>query len=291
MKERICSVFMFLSCTTAPTAALSSGLETEPCTLRVALSFGAKPTGAQARSRRAVIHPTNVRVIQSSRFFGCGEGGIGSPRRSGLFPVLVGILLLFLDETFFIFLVFVFFFGLFQFQRGGPNHFESGATLIATDGVAFVHIFFIDVDIVLACRTCDHLKSSRILTVYTIDARDCNCKVRAGRGAYLAACFAIRRRVVAGTIPFNRRYMKSWARWVNSCSLTVCTISRRVTCWPSNRVMMCAKKSGDWAASSSVRCATDSRRAMASWEAPAAPSAGGSARMWVFRRARKSPAL
>ena len=50
---------------------------------------------------------------------GCGEGGIGSRRGSGLFPVLVGILLLlFLDETLFIFLVFVFFFGRFQFQEG-----------------------------------------------------------------------------------------------------------------------------------------------------------------------------
>src|ERR1035441_4842497 len=50
MKDRTCSVFMFLSCTTAPTAALSSGLETEPCTLRIALSFCAKPTDTQTRS-------------------------------------------------------------------------------------------------------------------------------------------------------------------------------------------------------------------------------------------------
>src|ERR1019366_5614754 len=73
MKERICSVFMFLSCTTAPTAALSSGLETDPCTLRVALSFWAKPAGAQTRSRRANTHRVNVRIMRSSRFLDAGK--------------------------------------------------------------------------------------------------------------------------------------------------------------------------------------------------------------------------
>src|SRR5450759_2502332 len=173
MKERTCSVFMFLICTTAPATAVSSELETEPCTLRVVLFFWAKPAGAQTKRRtistkRAnLIRPVNVGVMRSSRFFGCGGGRIGSRYGSGLFPVLVGILLLFLDKSVFIFLFFFFvvFFGRFQFQRSGPNHFESGAALITTDGVAFVHIFFIDVDTAFACRTCDHLKSSRILTV------------------------------------------------------------------------------------------------------------------------------
>src|ERR1035438_8428001 len=173
MKLLTWSVFMFLSCTTAPTAALSSGLETEPCTLRIALSFCANPPDTQASNRSTrnranpgnganpTNRPADLRVMWSSPLFGCGERKSGSRPGSALFPVLVGILLLFLDETLFIFLVFVFFFGRFQFQGGGPNHFESGATLIATDGVAFVHIFFIDVDIALACRTCDHLDSSR----------------------------------------------------------------------------------------------------------------------------------
>src|ERR1019366_2447581 len=79
MKERICSVFMFLSCTIAPPAALSSGLETEPCTLRVALSFWAKPAGAQTRSRSTKwanptsSHPVHVRVMRSSRFLDAGK--------------------------------------------------------------------------------------------------------------------------------------------------------------------------------------------------------------------------
>src|ERR1035441_7603625 len=166
MKERTCKVFMFLSCTTAPTTALSSGLETEPCTLRAEPSFWAKPAGAQAKSKSTMKyanltrHPVTVRVIASLTPLGCGERGIGSLHGSHLFPVLVGILLLFFDKTFFVFFVFVFF-GRFEFQGGSPDHFERRAALIAADGVAFVHIFFIDVDTAFACRTCDHLNSSR----------------------------------------------------------------------------------------------------------------------------------
>src|ERR1017187_3845732 len=82
MKERTCSVFMFLICTTAPGTALSSGLETKPCTLRVVLFFWAKPAGKQTISRsrsttkwaNPTRNPVNVRVMRSSRFLDAGEG-------------------------------------------------------------------------------------------------------------------------------------------------------------------------------------------------------------------------
>src|ERR1022692_1554564 len=74
MKERTCSVFMFLICTTAPATALSSGLETKPCTLRVVLFFWAKPAGALTRSRSTTRHRVNVCLMRSSRFLDAGEG-------------------------------------------------------------------------------------------------------------------------------------------------------------------------------------------------------------------------
>src|SRR6185369_11034906 len=80
--------------------------------------------------------------------------------RRGLLPILVGILLLFLNESILVFFLFVCFLRRFQFQRGGPDHFERRAALIATDGVAFIHLFLVHIDIAFARRTCNHLNSS-----------------------------------------------------------------------------------------------------------------------------------
>src|SRR6516164_8357082 len=79
-----------------------------------------------------------------------------------LLPILVRVLSLFL------FVVIVGVVGRFQLQRLRPNHFQSRATFIATDGVAFIHIFFIHVDYALAFRTRDHLYSSQSIAIYTI---------------------------------------------------------------------------------------------------------------------------
>jgi hypothetical protein len=59
MNERICRLFKFFSCTTAPVTALSSALVTAPCTLRVVGSpfffVCPKLAGTQQRRRNTVI--------------------------------------------------------------------------------------------------------------------------------------------------------------------------------------------------------------------------------------------
>src|ERR1035437_4342973 len=67
-----------------------------------------------------------------------------------------------------------------------------------------------------------------------------------------AACFAWRRRVVAGTIPLSRRHRNMCARCVISCSLIIVSISRRVTFWPSNRGVIRSKKYAGLGASAAV---------------------------------------
>jgi hypothetical protein len=61
-------------------------------------------------------------------------------RTGGPAPILVSILLLFLDESVLVFFLFVCFLARFQL-RGAVRLLERRAALITTDGVAFVHIF------------------------------------------------------------------------------------------------------------------------------------------------------
>ena len=64
-------------------------------------------------------------------------------------------------------------------------------------------------------------------------------------------------------MPFIRRHKNICARCVNSCSLTNCSISSRVTFAPSNRVIISLKNSGLFAANSAQRTSILSRKCAA----------------------------
>jgi len=63
-----------------------------------------------------------------------------------LSPVLIGFFFFLFDEAFFILVFFFGFFGGFQFQRIGPDYFQSFPAFVAAKCVAFVNVFFINID-------------------------------------------------------------------------------------------------------------------------------------------------
>src|SRR5947207_13509678 len=94
-----------------------------------------------------------------------GAGGWGAYAASS-FPFFVRFFLfVFLEGLLVFVLVFIQFFNRRQFQRGGSHYLEGRAALIATDGVAFIYIFFIHIDSALTSRTCDH---RQFLPQYTV---------------------------------------------------------------------------------------------------------------------------
>src|ERR1051326_7523978 len=142
--------------------------------------------------------------------------------------ILFFVFVLVVVEVFVLFLFFFLFFlsGL-DFYRIQPSDVEIGATLVAGQRVAFIQFILVYVDHGVAFGAVHHLAFLQgTITLYKNSARN----------AY-AFALAIRLRVVGGTRPFNRRYTKSCWRWVSSCSLMNCSISRRVTRWPSMRVI------------------------------------------------------
>src|SRR5579862_437034 len=121
---------------------LSSAALTVPCTLRVwscPFFFWAKLTEEQSSEAARMT----IQTLFMSEL---------------LFPVLVGIFLFFFQEPVLFFLVFFEIFGGFPFQRFGANDLQSRTTLITTDGVAFVDVFLIHINLSIANRTFDHGK-------------------------------------------------------------------------------------------------------------------------------------
>src|SRR5579872_7472546 len=113
---------------------LSSAPVTTPITLRVvgSLVFCAQAAPAEIRN---TANPTVP--IPAMRFF---------LNMTGLFPVLVGFLLFVFEEVLLVLFFFLNVLRRFQLQRAGAHHFEIRATFVTTYGVAFVYIFFIDIN-------------------------------------------------------------------------------------------------------------------------------------------------
>jgi len=83
-----------------------------------------------------------------------------------LLPFLVGFFFLVVLQKIVIVLVFIEIFRRLQFQRIGAYDSQVRATLIATNGVAFVDVFFVHIDQALAFRTSDHQYPPEILLIY-----------------------------------------------------------------------------------------------------------------------------
>src|ERR1017187_575681 len=146
MNERICRVLVFFNCTTAPFTASPWALVTTPCTERM-LAFS-----SFFAAHAAPAESSNAHAATAKNRWLAGE------TRScdiALLPVLFGF---FLVRVLLEVLVFVLlqFFGGFQFEGVGPDYLQVRSTLVATDGVAFVHIFFIDINGPVAYRACNH---------------------------------------------------------------------------------------------------------------------------------------
>src|ERR1035438_5585048 len=137
MNERICSVLVFFNCTTAPFTASPCALFTTRCTERkLAFSsfFAAHAAPPNSSSAHAAAAKSR-RIAESPKFLDIA-----------LLPVLLEVFVFRLLQ----------FLGGFQFERVGPDHLQVRSTLVATDGVAFVHIFFIHIDGPVAYRACNH---------------------------------------------------------------------------------------------------------------------------------------
>src|SRR5208283_5112236 len=102
MKDRICSVLVFFSCTTAPFTRLSSAAVTVPCTLRVVSPpfFFCCAKVPKAHKRRTATRASRIVCIR-------------------LFPFLVGFFFLVVLQKIVIVLVFIEIFRRLQFQRIG----------------------------------------------------------------------------------------------------------------------------------------------------------------------------
>src|SRR5580658_1233576 len=137
MNERICSVLVFFNCTTAPFTAWPWASLTTPCTERMLAfsSFFAAHTEAESTTAQATAAKI-ARVMAS-------------------LPVLFGFFLFGVFHEIFVFFLLQLFGG-FQFERVGPDHFQVRSTLVTTDGVAFIHIFFVDINGPVANRACNH---------------------------------------------------------------------------------------------------------------------------------------
>src|SRR5262249_2185121 len=84
-----------------------------------------------------------------------------------LVPILFSFFFLLVVPEVVIVLVFVFLFlGRFQLQGAGADDFQISAAFIATDVVAFVYIFFIDIDGAFAFWTSDHEFPPKIILLY-----------------------------------------------------------------------------------------------------------------------------
>src|SRR5579883_2188535 len=139
MKERICSVLVFFSCTTAPATGASSPRDTTPCTLRV---WASPFFGFFSCATAAPLSRSNAMSAQIHRM--------------ALPPVLIRLFFFLFQKLLVFFLVLFHFVRRLQFQRLGAHHLQIRAALIATDGVAFVDVFFIDVDLAIAHRAFNH---------------------------------------------------------------------------------------------------------------------------------------
>lgn len=73
-----------------------------------------------------------------------------------LFPILFIFFLLPFEELVFLLLLFLRLLSRFYFQWSCTNDSQIGATFVATDGVPFVDVFFINIDGAFAYRTRDH---------------------------------------------------------------------------------------------------------------------------------------
>src|SRR5215831_2391561 len=111
MNERICWVFMFSSCTTAPVTGVSAASMTTPRTLRVVGSpFFWANTAVAGRSRRRTVRAIPaLRFMRPSFQYDVQAGSLVAS--TALSPVLVGLLFLVFHEAFFVFLFVVGFVG------------------------------------------------------------------------------------------------------------------------------------------------------------------------------------
>src|SRR5215469_5092049 len=82
------------------------------------------------------------------------------------FPVLVRFLFLVFHVSLFVFLFLIGFVDRLKFQWIGSHNFQVLTALVAAQGVAFVNVFFINVDRALALRTGDHQFPPKQLLLY-----------------------------------------------------------------------------------------------------------------------------
>src|SRR5437870_5347265 len=118
--------------------------------------------------------------------------------RKYLFPVFFGFFVLF-DELFVLF--FFQLLGRLDLKRICAHHFQIGATLVTAQGIAFVHILFVNIDRAITYGTRDHKFLPKIPLYETPWALP---TVLFEAYRYFFACIARRRRVVAGTTPLRR---------------------------------------------------------------------------------------
>src|SRR5579864_1350234 len=137
MKERTCSVLLFLSCTTAPEIGFSCASSTAPCTERSfssSLSFLSNDKTAEAKQVRNSPTTIALRVTVTLSF--CGQS----------LPILFLLVFLFVlvvsGKGVFLLFVFQIVFRL-QLKRADADDLQVGATLVATQRVALIDVILV----------------------------------------------------------------------------------------------------------------------------------------------------
>src|SRR5215475_15819039 len=133
MNERICCVFVFSNCTTAPDTGVSSTSETTPCTLRVSGSpfFCAYTPPSRRRPPNTI---NNTRLMRPSSSYDVARAA-GVPDHCSL-PILVRFLFFFVFESFLFFVFFLGFIHRLEFQRIGSHHLQVLTAFVAAQRVA-----------------------------------------------------------------------------------------------------------------------------------------------------------
>src|SRR5262249_2335487 len=175
MKERICWVLVFSSCTTALATGESSGLVTTPSTLRVPTSPFLPWANAPAivRLNSATVRTAPMRFMCLSQPLDATERRLVSGRTCGLSPILFLLFFFVFDVVLFLLFLVAGFISRFEFQRVGADDFQVRSALVATDRAAFIDIFFIYVNCAIAYRTGHHRNPPNIYC-YTTAGRECN---------------------------------------------------------------------------------------------------------------------